>query len=115
MNALKAGGITSGIGLWVAHFGVSEADAIAAVADAAGPFPVIAFQYSDQGGGGTYDLDVFSVPWLNAVSVAKPPAPPGQWLDPAAWTWKEAFTGGVGLDGDLHLFRLDGGTWVKAT
>lgn len=113
-NALIAGGVTSGVGLWVAHFGVTEADAIAAVAEASGPFPVIAFQYSDEGGGGTYDLDVFSVPWLENVSAAKPPAPPGQWLDAGAWTWKDVFTGGVGLDDALHLFRLDGGTWVKA-
>jgi hypothetical protein len=114
VNALTAGGIASGIGLWVARFGVSEAEAIAAVADAAGPFPVIGFQYSDQGGGGTYDLDVFSVPWLETVSVAKPPAPPGQWLDPAAWTWKDAVMLGTGLDEALHMFHLSGGQWVKA-
>ena len=113
-NALIAGGVTSGVGLWVAHFGVTEADAIAAVADAAGPFPVVAFQYSDEGGGGTYDLDVFSVAWLENVSVAKPPAPPGQWLDPAAWTWKDAVMLGTGLDEALHMFHLSGGQWVKA-
>ena len=114
VNALIAGGVTSGIGLWVAHYGVSEADATAAVAAAAGPFPVVAFQYSNQGGGGAYDEDVFSVPWLEAVSVAKPPAPPGQWADPAAWTWKE-YTGiGIGMDDKLHMFRLDNGAWVKS-
>lgn len=114
VNALKAAGIASGVGLWVAHFGVSEADATAAVADAAGPFPVVAFQYSDQGGGGTFDLDVFSVPWLEDVSAARPPAPPGQWADPKTWTWKE-FTGiGIGLDDKLHMFRLENNGWVKS-
>lgn len=114
VNALKAGGITSGIGLWVAHFGVSEAAAIAAVADAAGPFPVIAFQYSDQGGGGTYDLDVFSVPWLENVSVARPPAPPGQWADVNSWEWGPGVCIiGPGLDGKQHIWQLGGDSWVK--
>jgi hypothetical protein len=113
VNALRAGGVTS-CGLAVADYSVTEAQAQAAVAESSGPFPIVWYQWSDQGGGGTYDEGVFSVPWLSAVSVAKPPAPPGQWLSTSAWTWKEAFTGGIGLDGDLHLFRLDGGTWVKA-
>ena len=113
-DALIAGGVTGGVGLWVAHFGISEAEATAAVADGAGPFPVIAFQYSDQGGGGMYDLDVFSVPWLETVSAVKPPAPPGQWNGGGGWTWREAFTGGVGLDGNLYLFRLEAGRWVRA-
>jgi hypothetical protein len=68
VNALLSSGITSDVGLWIAHFGVSEADAIAALFAAAGPFPLIGFQFSDLGGGGNYDLDVFSVQWLNAQS-----------------------------------------------
>jgi hypothetical protein len=68
VNALIASGITSGVGLWVAHFGVAESDAAAVVAAASGPFPVIGFQFSDTGGGGAYDLDVFSTTWLSTQS-----------------------------------------------
>lgn len=68
VNALIAGGITSGVSLWVAHYGVSEASAVAAVLAAAGPFPVTGFQFTDTGGGGTYDIDVFSTAWLAAQS-----------------------------------------------
>lgn len=110
VNALKAGGITSGIGLAVADYSVTKDQAEAAVADASGPFPVIWYQYADQG---AYDEGIFSVPWLNTVSAAKPPAPPGQWNDAATWAWKEAFTGGVGMDGNLYLFRLEDNSWVK--
>ncbi len=113
VDALIAGGVTTGVGLWVAHYGVTEAEAVAAVLDGSGPFPVVAFQYSDQGGGGTYDLDVFSVAWLENVSAAKPPVPPGQWNNPAAWTWAEVTVTGTGLDGKLHTFALDGATWGK--
>lgn len=111
VDALIAGGIKSGIGLAVADYSVTADQAQATVAEAAGPFPVVWYQYAGQG---SYDEGVFSVPWLNTVSVAKPPAPPGQWADPSAWTWKEAFTGGVALDGSLYLFRLEGNRWVKA-
>jgi len=109
-GTLAAAGLT-GIGLAVADYSVTQAEAEAAVADASGPFPVIWYQYADAG---TYDEGVFSVPWLNSVSMAKPPPPPGQWADPSAWTWKEAFTGGTGLDGNLYLFRLEAGRWVRA-
>ena len=44
---------------------------------------------------------------------AKPPVPPGQWLNPSEWTWKDAYVTGVGLDGALHLFRLENNAWVK--
>ncbi len=75
VNTLIAGGITSGIGLGVADYSVSEAEATLAVANASGPFPVVWYQYSDQGGGGTYDLGIFSVPWLANVSKAPSPDP----------------------------------------
>jgi hypothetical protein len=109
-GALAAAGLT-GIGLAVADYSVSQAEAQAAVADASGPYPVIWYQFADQG---TYDEGVFSVPWLSTVSVARPPAPPGQWANPQAWTWKEAFTGGIGMDGNLYLFRLEDNRWVRA-
>lgn len=110
VNALKAGGVTS-CGLAVADYSVTAAAAQAAVAESSGPFPVVWYQHADQG---TYDAGVFSVPWLETVSVAKPPSPPGQWLDPSAWSWEQVVTAGIGLDGKFHLFHLDGGQWVKA-
>jgi Rv2525c-like, glycoside hydrolase-like domain len=44
---------------------------------------------------------------------AKPPAPPGQWNNPDQWTWKDVLVIGAGLDGKIHLFRLENNTWVK--
>lgn len=79
VNALIAAGLgNSGTGLWVAHFGVSLADATAMVANASGPFPIIAFQYQNES---DYDLDVYSIEWLNTVSKASPIAvpPPTPW------------------------------------
>lgn len=73
VNALTGGGVRSGVGLWVAHWGLTEAEAQALVADAGGPFPVIGVQYSNQGGGGTYDIDVFAKEWLDDVAGAHQP------------------------------------------
>jgi hypothetical protein len=66
-NALVAGGLT-GIGLWVAHWGLPEATAAAMVANASGPFPVIGVQYDHDAARGV-DVSVFSAPWLATVSV----------------------------------------------
>ena len=43
----------------------------------------------------------------------EPPAPPGQWLDGEAWTWRDVAVTGIGLDGKLHAFHLQDGKWVK--
>jgi hypothetical protein len=72
-NALLAGGVMS-CSLGIADYNFDHGQAQNEVANTSGPFPVVWRQYSDQGGGGAYDLDVFSVPWLNNVSVA--PIPP---------------------------------------
>jgi hypothetical protein len=37
VNALIAGGISSGVGLWIAHFGLTQAQATAMVLNASGP------------------------------------------------------------------------------
>lgn len=47
-----------------------------------------------------------------AAAGRKPPPPPGQWDDPAAWTWQEAITIGRGLDGHLHMFQFTGTAWA---
>lgn len=111
-NALAAAG-QAGVGLWIADWSMTRAAAEAEVNAASGPFPVVGVQYSNAG---LYDISVFSAAWLKEVSVtapAKPPVPPGQWLNPAEFTWKDAYMTGVGLDGALHLFRLENGKWVK--
>lgn len=72
INVLKAGGITSGIGLYIADWNNNEASATLEVANASGPFPVIARQYRNAG---PYDLDVFSLIWLNNVSGKPKPKP----------------------------------------
>jgi hypothetical protein len=71
-NALIAGGFQFGPGLWVANWNLSDPQAIAEVAAAAGPFPVIGVQWRDAG---LFDVSVFSTAWLAAVSgtVAAPP------------------------------------------
>lgn len=48
-----------------------------------------------------------------APATQKPPPPPGQWFDPAAWTWKSVSETGIGLDGKKHTFELQGDRWVK--
>ena len=119
VNALIAGGVTSGVGLVLADWTFSRASAIATLDASGGPFPVVGVQYSDQGGGGAYDLDVYLSSWLGVVSKdAKPPTaqvPPGQWLDPSEWTWAEVTVTGTGLDGKLHTFKFnpETGDWSK--
>jgi hypothetical protein len=65
VNALIAGGITEGVSLWVANWNLTAAEAAVLVQHAGGPFPVIGVQYRNAG---TYDVSVFSKPWLDAVS-----------------------------------------------
>jgi hypothetical protein len=78
VNALISGGITSGIGLFVADWNWTDAEAIARIKAAAGPFPIIGVQYADAG---AYDRDEFSTAWLAHISgqppVPVPPPPPG--------------------------------------
>jgi len=65
VNALIAGGVTHGCGLWVANWNLSQVQAYADVVNAAGPFPIIGVQWSS---GPFYDTDVFSGTWLARVS-----------------------------------------------
>jgi peptidoglycan hydrolase-like protein with peptidoglycan-binding domain len=61
VNALTAGGIGSGVGLWIAHFGLTQAQATAMVLNASGPFPVIGVQFRTTP---VFDVSVFSSDWL---------------------------------------------------
>jgi hypothetical protein len=84
-GALTAGGMgRSGIGLVIADWGDNQPStlderALAAALEVAANgvpgqfFPTVGRQYSDRGGGGAYDLDVFSTPWVENVS--RRPAP----------------------------------------
>jgi hypothetical protein len=65
VNALIAGGIHEGVSLWVANWNLTEAEATVLVARTSGLFPVIGVQYRNAG---SYDVSVFSAPWLDAVS-----------------------------------------------
>jgi hypothetical protein len=113
VNALVAGGVKGGVGLWIADWGRTQAQAEAEVNAAAGPFPVIGVQYRNAG---LYDVSVFSQDWIEEIAVthpAAPPVPPGPWNDPDVWNWKDVLEIGVGIDGKIHAFHLEGGTWVK--
>lgn len=97
VNALIAGGVHSGVGLYVAHFGVSESDAVLAVQNASGPFPIIGFQFAN---GTFFDSDIFSSQWLNNVS-KKPTPPPVDWSAHSGW---------VKVDGTNFWFNHNAGT-----
>jgi len=47
------------------------------------------------------------------VAPRTPAAPPGQWANPAAWTWKTAFITGTGEDDRMHRFDFTGTSWAK--
>jgi hypothetical protein len=89
VNALIAGGVSSGPCLWVAKWDFSSADDITAINNASGPFPVIGGQFSD---GQFYDSNVFSSSWLAAVSLPPlpdPPASPVQVEANGRQSWRE--------------------------
>jgi peptidoglycan hydrolase-like protein with peptidoglycan-binding domain len=65
VNSLIAGGVTSGIGIFLADWNLNAVQAAARVVAGSGPFPVIGIQFSDAG---LYDISVFSVPWLDTIS-----------------------------------------------
>ncbi|MGH7239246.1 MAG: hypothetical protein ACREHG_04165, partial [Candidatus Saccharimonadales bacterium] len=78
INALIAGGVDSGIGLYVANWSTSQADAEAIVNAGSGPFPVIGYQFAN---GPEFDSDVFSQSWLNKTShVVTDPGAKSGWL-----------------------------------
>lgn len=95
VNALIAGGVTSGVGLWVANWNLSQPEAIAEVLAASGPFPIRGVQYIN----GTFDMSVMDTGWLSNVSGKPEPgtaitAPPGRWE-------RGAVLMGIGTDGNV--------------
>lgn len=115
-NALTSAGITSGIGLWVANWNLSDAQATAEVLAASGPFPVIGIQYQNAG---AYDVSVFSTAWLDNRSAvpATVSAPPGMTVKtPPPGVWKPGSTVvavGLGPNGETlwATSTTDGETW----
>jgi hypothetical protein len=99
VNALGAAGIKSGPGLWVADWNLTQAEAVAIVEAGGGPFPVIGVQYGNRG---AYDISVFSVPWLTAVSgdppAAPQPAPGPDWTETLMQTLPTLSQGATGED-----------------
>ena len=73
VNALVAGGISSGVGLWIAHFGLTQAQATQMVMNASGPFPAIGVQFRNTP---AFDVSVFSSDWL--ATGGQQPVPPGR-------------------------------------
>lgn len=114
VNALVAGGVQH-CPLWVAHFGIGVTAAQAMLEASSGPYPVIGVQFAN---GPLFDSDLFLTSWLQNVSGKKAvmQAPPGQWNDPNAWSWKDCALFGLGMDGKVHIFTFDPvtGTWSKA-
>lgn len=69
-GALKDAGITSGVGLWLADFSLSQSQAIALLGTIIDGFTVIGVQFHNQP---EFDISVVSNAWLSEVSVSTPP------------------------------------------
>jgi hypothetical protein len=117
-EALDAGSLRgSGVGLHVAGWSYTQAQAIAQLGREINGYPVRGWQYQSLP---DYDLDVFDTGWVNMVSGTaqeiKPEIPPGQWNDPGVWSWKAVVVTGVGEDGNLYSFAYDpvSGKWGKS-
>lgn len=74
VNALVAGGISSGVGLWIAHFGLTQAQATQMVLSASGPFPVIGVQFRNAP---AFPTSAYSAP-TGSPPAASSPSPPGR-------------------------------------
>lgn len=110
--ALRAGGITGGVGLWIADWMNSQATAQAMIGTTYGGFPVIGVQYRNAG---TYDMDVFDTTWWATRSASHPAFPLKQGMDdgPGAtsglihdlqrninrWAPKLGYSVAIGVDG----------------
>lgn len=73
VNALIAGGVTSGPKLIIARWDLlATLEDVLAIIGGGGPFPVVGYQITNAP---FWDVDLFSVSWLNARSVLPPPVP----------------------------------------
>lgn len=104
VNALIAGGVTSGPRLWIAHWQIGTSGGQATVTDT-GPFPVIGCQYGDAG---AYDVDYWDAGWLQAVAHAPVPAGDVQVPDVVGGSGNAALLelAAAGLTGMVHTDHL---------
>lgn len=108
VNALIAGGISSGVGLFVANWNLTEPQSIEQVVTASGPFPVRGVQFHNAG---SFDISVFDSSWIANVSGRSTGTitslPPGE--------WEKAGIIGIGLDGKLWCTVLNpaSGVWSE--
>ena len=76
VNALIAGGVTSGPKLIIARWDLlATVEDILRITEAAGPFPVVGMQITNASPL-PFDVDLFSAAWLAAVSRLPRPVPP---------------------------------------
>jgi len=118
-NVMVRGGLANGrttVPLAIAHYTHDRDGAVREVANSSGPFPVVVRQYSDLGGGGTFDLDVYSVPWLRNRS-KKMPDPGYKVTEPPPLTSKvgtPTVALGIGPAGQFVWvsYTVDGKNWT---
>jgi len=113
VNALIAGGVTAGVGLWLARWDNNLAAETAQVLGGSGPFPVIGVQFRNAG---NYDVSAISGAWLAAVSGKAAPAVPGDYTVGSAppGIWQQGTSGlyaGTGTDGNAWHTAYDGKAW----
>jgi hypothetical protein len=98
-TALKAGGITGGVGLWIADWMNNQATAQAMIGTTYGGFTVIGVQYRNVG---TYDMDVFDTTWWATRSASYP-----------AFPLKQGMTDGPGAtSGLIHTLQRNVNRWA---
>ena len=83
-NALIAGGVTSGVSLWVANWNLTDPQAVAEVLAASGPFPIHGVQFHNAG---SFDVSVFDTAYLDNVSGKAAPPPPRN-VDVTQFGWR---------------------------
>jgi hypothetical protein len=94
-NALVNGGVNSGVGLFVANWDLTQAQAISDVTSASGPFPIEVVQYHNAG---LFDMSIASAAWYNNVSSKTLPVSAGNGIQ-AGWRFCAKCSGLVHLTG----------------
>jgi len=112
VNSLIHGGVRGGVGLHVANWNLTEAQAVADVIEAAGPFEVIGIQFTDAAV--LYDTDVYSEAWLSDVSGGVlPPAPNPTVHLGSTGPWVHLAQMDLNRHGAVPLLVVDGAFGVK--
>jgi len=107
--AITAAGISrASVRLWSAHY-TGTAHICGPASCKAMSIPADGTQWTDQALGRPLDQSLLAADFFGIA------VPPGQWLDPQAWTWTEAAVIGKGLDGNMHAFTYSpaSNAWAK--